>query len=95
MGQHAGWEMFKKEHFVGIDDTEPLTPPATYAEVYNHGVVRPSSGARETTIPAESQRNRSRYNGEQAEGLGLLQSPEKPAMQRREILRKPVAGQRL
>jgi hypothetical protein len=91
MRQDAGWQMFKKEPFVSMNETEAVT----YGEVYNYGVVTPNSGALDANSPAVPQRNHSRYNGEQAEGLGLLQSPEIPIMQRREISRKPVAGQRL
>jgi hypothetical protein len=95
MGQDASWQMFKKEPFVSMDETKAVTPAATYDEIYNYGGAIPSSGAVETNLTAAPQRNRSRYNGQQAEGIGLLQSPERPVMQRREISRKPVAGQRL
>lgn len=95
MGEHADWQIFKKEPFVSVDETEAVTPATTYGEVYNHGGVTPSLEASETSIPAVPQTDRSRYSGGQAEGLGLLQSPERSLMQRREISRKPVAGQRL
>lgn len=95
MGQDAGWQMFKQEPFVSLNETEAVTPAVTYGEVHNHGVVTPSSGAKEEHTPAVLQRNPSRYSGGQADGLGLLQSSERLVMQRREVSRKPVAGQRL
>ena len=95
MGQHAGWQMFKNEPFVNVDETETVTPATTYSDFYDYGVVTTSSGTRETNIPAVSPRNQPRYKGEQVEGLGLLQSPERPVFERREISRKPVPGQRL
>ena len=95
MGEHAGWQMFAKEPFVSMNETDAMTPGSTYDDGYNHGVVSPISGTGETTYSTVSQRNPPAYSGEQEDGLGLLHSPDTPGMQRREISRKPVAGQRL
>jgi hypothetical protein len=79
---------------MSVDETEAVTPAATHGEVYNDGVATPGSGARETNIPVVPQRGPSNYEGP-AEGLGLLQSPERPVVQKSEVSRKPVARQRL
>jgi hypothetical protein len=95
MGQLVDLQMFKQEPLMSVDETEAVTPAATYGEVYNCGVATPGSGARETNIPALPQIDPSRYKEGQAEGLGLLQSPDRPVMQNREVSRKPVARQSL
>ena len=95
MGEHAGWQMFAKEPFVSMAETNAMTPGSTYDDEYDHGVVSPISGTGETTYSTVPSMNRSSYRGEPGEGLGLLQIPETPVMQSRQISRKPVAEQRL
>ena len=97
--QHAGWQMFKQDPYVSVNQTDPITPMATYDDVYNYGGLTPSSaGPREADTPISTVDQRSpssplRYSGGQAEGMGLLSSPERAAtQQQREISRKPVAN---
>ena len=69
-----------------------MTPAATYDGVYDYSVFTPGSEPRETGTPTVTPGGTSRYSGGQAEGLGLLSSPERAAMHRREVSRKPVAN---